>query len=122
VKAASRKQVFEISGASDDGTDQMVADFSEVQLLRSKSHQGKSAGLSQFIPFIQADLLLFTDANTMFEHDAVVTLSRHFEDPEVGYVVGAQRYRDTPNIPSFSSEAIYWHRELRIKELESQVS
>jgi cellulose synthase/poly-beta-1,6-N-acetylglucosamine synthase-like glycosyltransferase len=64
----------------------------------------------------QDEILVFTDANTMFRRDAVSLLLRHFADPRVGGVCGrlAFRRRETE-----SSENSYWELEAGLKQKES---
>lgn len=117
-------EVLVISDASDDGTDEIVAEFSgdRVHLCRQEERRGKSAGLSKFCPDAQGDVIVFTDANSMFRPDAVEKLVRHFDDPRVGYTVGTQRYDENDQTASAESEKAYWNFELMQKELESRVS
>ncbi len=87
---ADRLDVMVISDASDDGTDDIVREFADdrVRLCRMNDRSGKSAGLSHFCPQAAGDILVFTDANSMFQADALSHLLCHFDDPHVGYTVG----------------------------------
>ncbi len=72
--------IMVISDASDDGTDDIVQSFSarNVRCFRQSERLGKSAGLTRFCPEATGDLLVFTDANSMFRPDALLKLVRHF--------------------------------------------
>ena len=61
------------------------------------------------------DILVFTDANTMFAPDALQKLVRHFADPEVGGVCGRLVFRVSTAVP----EGRYWQWETLLKERES---
>lgn len=117
-------EVMVISDASDDGTDEIVRRFADQQVrcCRQEQRLGKSAGLSRFCPEAQGEILVFTDANSMFAPNALAKLVRHFDDPTIGYSVGRQLYANTTGEASADSENIYWNMELRIKEWESRVS
>lgn len=121
---ADRLDIMVISDASDDGTDDIVRQFDEsrVRLFRMESRAGKSAGLSQFCPNASGEILVFTDANSMFQTDALSHLLCHFDDPEVGYTVGRQQYVETQDTASSDSENIYWSYELLMKQWESRLS
>ncbi len=116
--------VMVISDASSDATDDIVREFTgpRVSLCRQEERLGKSAGLTRFCPQATGEILVFTDANSIFETDALRNLVRHFDDPDVGYAVGCQLY-STDNVgASADSENVYWSIELKLKEWESRVS
>ena len=68
---------------------------------------------------IDSPFVVFTDANAMFDEDAIRMLLRPFADERVGYVVGAALYSDAPGTTGARTEGRYWSRELESKELES---
>ncbi|MGB7328757.1 MAG: glycosyltransferase family 2 protein, partial [Rubripirellula sp.] len=115
--------VMVISDASDDGTDEIVEGWDDprVTLCRMKRRSGKSAGLTRFCPRTSADILVFTDANSIFKPDALTKLARHFDDIDLGYSVGRQSYTNI-NSSSSDSENIYWSIELMMKAWESRLS
>jgi cellulose synthase/poly-beta-1,6-N-acetylglucosamine synthase-like glycosyltransferase len=117
-------QVMVISDASDDGTDELVLKFANRGVLccRQSERLGKSAGLSRFCPQASGEILVFTDANSMFRPDALKNLVRHFDDPTVGYTVGRQLYDRHATEASADSENFYWNIELCLKDWESRLS
>ena len=116
-------EIMVISDASDDGTDEIVASYADrhVRLCRQEQRFGKSAGLTRFCPAARGEILVFTDANSMFWPDALSKLLRHFDDPAVGYTVGRQIYDTASQGASASSENVYWCMELRLKAWESRL-
>ena len=116
--------VLVISDASDDGTDEVVAQYAErrVTLRRSEPRGGKSLGLTRFVPEIDSDIIVFSDANSMYDPDAIRKLVRHFADPDVGYVVGHQRYVENLGSRVSESERAYWDYEVKLKQWESDLS
>ncbi len=123
---SDKYEILVVSDASSDETDSIVRSCSEqdkrVRLLRQEERRGKSAGLNHAVTVARGDVLVFSDANAMYEPDALQELVRPFTDPEVGYVVGAQRYRSSDETESQSSEGLYWRLELWLKEQESAYS
>ena len=119
-------EILVVSDASSDETDAIVRTYTEkdkrVRLLRQEERRGKSAGLNHAITVARGDILVFSDANAMYEPNALQELVKPFADPEVGYVVGAQRYRSSDETESQSNEGLYWRLELRLKEQESAYS
>ncbi|QDT06278.1 Beta-monoglucosyldiacylglycerol synthase [Rubripirellula lacrimiformis] len=117
-------EILVISDGSEDRTDEIVAGFTDprVQLRRQDPRLGKSAGLSRYCPEANGEILVFTDANSMFQPDALSKLLRHFDDPRVGYSVGRQSYTDGDQSSSSDSENLYWSMELLMKAWESRLS
>lgn len=83
-----------ISDGSSDRTDAIVNEHvsSRVRLLVQETNQGKTAALNRAAKETDSDILVFTDANSMFDKDAVLRLARRFTDPQIGLVSGHSRY------------------------------
>lgn len=117
--------VIVASDASSDQTDEIVRDFAKVNgrvlLVRQDERRGKSAILNKAVAAATGEIVVFSDANAMYEADAVSRLVDGFADPKVGYVVGAALYYDAAGLPSGESEGLYWNFELLLKRLESAV-
>lgn len=115
-------EVLVVSDASDDGTDQIVADCSDprVRLFRQHERQGKSLGLTRAVPTARGEILVFSDANSMYDRQALGKLVRHFADQAVGYVVGLQGYLDQTGSAVVASESLYWRYETWLKLHESR--
>lgn len=118
-------EIMVISDASDDGTDEIVREYaqedSRIRLLRQEERLGKTAGLNKGVPEARGEIIVFSDANAMYHPDALLELVKPFQNPRVGYVVGAALYND-PEAEAAESEGLYWKFELALKEMESTVS
>jgi cellulose synthase/poly-beta-1,6-N-acetylglucosamine synthase-like glycosyltransferase len=88
-----------------------VYDFSE--------RCGKPAVLNKLLPRARGDIVVFCDANTEFEPDAIRTIVRHFTRPEIGCVCGELRLRSRGQA---TGEQIYWRFETLLKFLESRLN
>jgi cellulose synthase/poly-beta-1,6-N-acetylglucosamine synthase-like glycosyltransferase len=64
-----------------------------VDLWIAARRGGKTEVLNHLVPLIDADVILFTDANTMHHPDSLKKLVRSFADPAVGGVAGNIRHR-----------------------------
>jgi cellulose synthase/poly-beta-1,6-N-acetylglucosamine synthase-like glycosyltransferase len=115
-------QIIVISDCSDDGTDEIVGTYvsNGIQLVRQMERRGKAAGLNLGLQEAKGEILVFSDANAIYQSDAVRRLVVHFGDPAAGYVVGSARYRDSEDqVSSADSEGLYWKFESWVKERES---
>ena len=86
--------LFVVSDESTDGTDEAVAgiDDHRVELIRQIPRSGKTAALNLAMKSIQSDIVVFSDANSIYSPDAIRNLVRNFESDNVGYVSGKLIY------------------------------
>jgi cellulose synthase/poly-beta-1,6-N-acetylglucosamine synthase-like glycosyltransferase len=118
---AGALEIVVISDASDDGTDAIVGEFAArgVVLARQHTRQGKTVGLNRTIPGLRGEIVVFSDANALYERQALLNLVRNFADPQVGCVTGEARYLPRGATLADSGERAYWDFEIRIKRWES---
>ncbi|MCB1859364.1 MAG: glycosyltransferase family 2 protein [Gammaproteobacteria bacterium] len=115
--------ILVISDASDDETDQIVLQWSakepRISLHRQERRLGKTMGLNAGISQIKSELIVFSDANAMYQPNAMKELVKYFRDQRVGYVVGAALYNQDESSKANQSEDLYWNMELSLKQWES---
>ena len=113
-------EIIVISDASSDATDAIVGEFDDegVRLLRMQDRSGKTLGLNAAVEQASGDIVVFSDANAIYDSDAINALARRFVDPGIGAVIGEQKYVDGDS-ESGKNESLYWRYETAIKELES---
>jgi cellulose synthase/poly-beta-1,6-N-acetylglucosamine synthase-like glycosyltransferase len=76
------------------------------------------AVLQKLVPEAAGHILVFTDANTFLEPQALRMLVRPFADPRVGAVCGELRLQAPDG--SLQSEGAYWRYETILKTLENR--
>ena len=86
-----------VSDESSDRTDEIVKAFSAtsevpVTLVRQQPRQGKTSGLNMIVPVASGDIIVFSDANSLYDKQALICLVSNFDDPNVGYVTGKMVY------------------------------
>lgn len=112
-------EVIVASDGSNDGTNEIVASYEgrPVKLL-ALPRQGKIPALNAAAAAASGEVLVFSDATTMFASDALRALVRPLADPAVGGVAGDQRYfkqKDAAN----AGEHAYWSFDRMLKRAES---
>jgi cellulose synthase/poly-beta-1,6-N-acetylglucosamine synthase-like glycosyltransferase len=80
---------------------------------------GKVPAQNAAVRATSSDVVAFSDANSMWEPDALRRLVRHFADPEVGYVCGRLRLIEPGT--GRNVEGQYWRYELWLRALESRL-
>ena len=122
LKYGGRLSIVVASDGSSDRTTSIVEDYRDmgVELWHSPVRRGKNSVLNEVVPRRTEDVIVFTDANSLFADDAVARLVARLGDPRVGCVVGKLSYaRDVTSVGR--GESIYWRYEMKIKELESRL-
>jgi cellulose synthase/poly-beta-1,6-N-acetylglucosamine synthase-like glycosyltransferase len=114
-------EIIIASDGSTDDTAAIVRRFSDrgVRLL-DLSRQGKAAALNAAVAAASGDILVFSDANSMYDPGAIRALARPFTDPSVGGVAGNQVYRATTAATAPGGEQIYWDFDRKLKRSQSQ--
>jgi cellulose synthase/poly-beta-1,6-N-acetylglucosamine synthase-like glycosyltransferase len=110
-----RLQVIVASDGSNDAT-VGIAREAGADLVLELPRGGKVTAQNAAAEEATGELLAFSDANSMWEPDALVQLLEPFRDERVGYVCGQVRFHgpDGGNL-----EGAYWRFEMKVRELES---
>lgn len=127
------------SDGSDDGTNEIVAAFGEraalpaVRLL-ALPRMGKASALNAAVETAEGEILVFSDANSIFAPHTLQALLAPFADAAVGGVAGNQVYTASANgsAPAGESavkaigdnagigERLYWAFDRKMKLYESR--
>jgi len=117
-----KREIIAFSDASSDRTDKIVESYTDqgVKLLRIEGRKGKTYCQNEAVKIATGEILVFSDANSMYQPDAINKLVRHFADERVGCVAGELRYRGGGE--AVEGERTYWRYDQTLKRLESKVS
>jgi cellulose synthase/poly-beta-1,6-N-acetylglucosamine synthase-like glycosyltransferase len=90
------EELLEIIISSDGSTDKthdIVLRFNDPRVVLKRFERvGKTECLNRVVPEAKGDIILFTDANSMFPPDLLNQVSSNFVDPDVGLVTGWTKY------------------------------
>jgi cellulose synthase/poly-beta-1,6-N-acetylglucosamine synthase-like glycosyltransferase len=118
----SIEYLFVTDGSTDD-TPAVVARFPSIRLLHQAPRAGKSAAVNRAVGQARNEILIFSDANTLLNKEAIRNIARHYFDPKVGGVAGEKKVMSpaTNTAPSDGGdgEGIYWRYESRLKQIDS---
>lgn len=117
---------FEILVASDGSKDRTVETakmFScqGIRILEFKENRGKTIVQNESVRMSKGEILLFTDAASLINREALKNIVRHFADDRVGCVAGRLKYIDTHTNLTTESQGLYWRYESNIRETESRI-
>lgn len=111
------------SDCSADATDDIARSFAGrgVRLYRQPARGGKTAAQNAAIERVSGEIVLFSDATTLYQSDVLRVMMPNFADAEVGCVAGKLIYVD-PNQTSVGDGAkSYWSYETFLKTHESRI-
>lgn len=109
------------SDGSSDGTDEIVRKYEDQGIrLLSRPRQGKAPALNAAVSASTGDILVFSDANSIYTPDAIRALVRPFADPQVGAVAGNQCYLKGSKNGAAVGERSYWQFDRNLKQAQSQ--
>jgi cellulose synthase/poly-beta-1,6-N-acetylglucosamine synthase-like glycosyltransferase len=117
---ADQLEVLVASDASDDETDEIVKTYAArgVRLVRARQRNGKEYVQGLAVAVATGDVIVFTDAATTLEPDALGRLVQNFADPSIGAVSTEDCVVDTLGNPT--GEGLYVKYEMWVRRLESR--
>jgi poly-beta-1,6-N-acetyl-D-glucosamine synthase len=115
-------QLLIVTDGSDDGTPDLVKQFETqgVELLHQPERRGKMAAINRAMQHVRGEIIVFSDANNLYQPDTLRKLALPFNDPQVGAVTGAKLILKGDGDLG-ESEGLYWKYESYIKKQESRV-
>jgi cellulose synthase/poly-beta-1,6-N-acetylglucosamine synthase-like glycosyltransferase len=119
------KELLEIIVASDcssDRTDEIVSQFASrgVRLYRQPQRLGKTTAQNAAVERARGEILLFSDATTMYQPSVLRAMMPNFADPSVGCVAGRLIYVDPSRSTVGRGAVTYWSYETFVKKHESR--
>jgi len=121
-----RFQLIFITDGSSDRTPDLILPFKEITSLHINERKGKMAAIKRAIPYVNGEIIVFSDANTFLNKEAIKNLVRHYQNKKVGAVAGEKRILVEQHADATSAgEGFYWKYESKLKtwdyELHSNV-
>ncbi|NMC13441.1 MAG: glycosyltransferase family 2 protein [Chloroflexi bacterium] len=115
--------IIVVSDGSTDKTDEIVKSYScqGVQLYRVEGRVGKTEARNRAVLECQREIVVFSDATTLFHRDAIRMLVRGFADPSVGQISGHYKYFDPHDTNVGIATRLFWKYENLIKRSQNNL-
>ena len=123
---ADKLEFLIASDFSTDKTDEIVESFISahpewrIRIHKSVNHFGKTNAQNETQELCGTEILVMTDANAIFEPNAVRELVSYFTDLDIAYVSGQLKYMNIEGNSTASSEGFYWKLDLMCRDIESR--
>lgn len=119
---AKKLQFLWVTDGSNDQTNERLSRWPQATILHQPQRQGKTAALNRGMKFVKTPLVVFTDANTNLNREALREIVHAFANPKVGCVAGEKRIAvQTKDNAASGGEGIYWKYESTLKALDSRL-
>ena len=114
------------SDNSTDSTNGILKNFSQetpnLKFNRFEQRRGKPNVLNDLVENATSEILIFSDANTIYKKDAIKKIVQYYVDENVGGVSGKLKLLEHENASqSASQEKIYWDLETLLKQKEGEL-
>jgi hypothetical protein len=109
--------IVAVDGAADATAELARAAGADIVLELPRA--GKYRAQDAAVRAASGELLAFSDANSMWDPDALANLAAAFDDPQVGYACGQVRF---VNDAGTNQEGLYWRYEMWLREHESALA
>jgi cellulose synthase/poly-beta-1,6-N-acetylglucosamine synthase-like glycosyltransferase len=116
-------EIIVASDCSSDGTDEIVRSMASrgVRLHRQPERLGKTAAQNAAVEQASGEIILFSDATTLYQKDVLRALMPNFADSSVGCATGRVVYTDAATSSVGHGTRSYWSYEFLLKKHESNV-
>ena len=116
-----RVEYLFVSDGSTDSTPNIISKYSDIRLLHEPERRGKIAAMERAAAATDAEILVFTDANTILNRDALLNICRHYRDASVGAVSGEKKVSTDGVADATAGEGFYWKYESKLKQWDSEL-
>ncbi len=115
-------EIIVASDCSSDKTDEIVGEFAArgVKLYRQDGRRGKTSAQNMAVERAEGEIILFSDATTLYKTDVLRAMLPNFADKTVGCVAGKLIYVDASASSVGKGARSYWNYETFLKESESR--
>ncbi|MDB5009615.1 MAG: icaA 1 [Mucilaginibacter sp.] len=110
-----------ITDGSTDKTAEIVSKYPQIIHMHSIERMGKMAAVHRAVAAVDTDVIVFTDANTFLNNDAIINICRHYSDANVGAVAGEKRVHIAETADATAGEGFYWKYESKLKAWDSEL-
>jgi cellulose synthase/poly-beta-1,6-N-acetylglucosamine synthase-like glycosyltransferase len=115
-------QFLFVTDGSDDQTPDIVRRYKQIELLHQPERQGKIMAVQRAMPEVAGEIVVFTDANTLLNRDALKNIVRHFAHDKVGVVSGEKRIlHQKADEAAGAGEGFYWRYESKLKQWDDEL-
>ena len=118
---AGKLRIVWITDGTTDNTSELLYRYPGITVMHDYKRSGKIHAMNRGMSVVDTPIVVFTDANSMLNTEAIREIVRPFALDKVGCVTGEKRIASSHKQEAVSAgEGLYWQYESLIKKLESK--
>jgi len=115
-------QIIFITDGSTDRTPELILSFKQITALHNGDRNGKMAAIKRAMPYVDGEIIVFSDANTFLNRQSINQLVKHYQNKKVGAVAGEKRIIVAEQADASSAgEGFYWKYESKLKSWDYEL-
>lgn len=114
-------QLIFVTDGSRDDTPAIIAKYPQIKLLHKDGRSGKINAVHRAMGEVNTEIVVFTDANTFLNENALLRIAKHYVNPKVGAVSGEKRVAIDANADATAGEGFYWKYESALKKWDAEL-
>jgi len=116
-------EIIIVSDGSTDKTNIIAKEYEKngIISIHQAKRMGKTAAINRAVSQAKNEILIFSDANSMFKKNAIKKLVRHFNNLEIGGVCGRKSIIKNKKRKASLGDNLFWHYESALKQAESNL-
>jgi cellulose synthase/poly-beta-1,6-N-acetylglucosamine synthase-like glycosyltransferase len=119
---ADQLRIIFITDGSTDSTPDIVRKYPEIELMHSPERGGKSKAMNRAMTVVTSEVVVFCEANTDLNPEALLFLARHYANEKVGGVSGEKKVVEAGEATnSGAGEGLYWKYESTLKKWDAEL-
>lgn len=118
---AGKLSLVFVTDGSSDRTPELVGNYPQIKLMHTPVRSGKILAMHRAMDEVDTEVVVFTDANTFLNKDALLLIARHYADNKVGAVSGEKRVMQDALSDATAGEGFYWKYESTLKKWDSEL-
>jgi cellulose synthase/poly-beta-1,6-N-acetylglucosamine synthase-like glycosyltransferase len=109
-----------VTDGSNDKTNELLAKYPEITVYFQPERKGKINAMNRGMEFVDSEIVIFSDGNTILSNDAVNEIVKAFNNKNVGCIAGEKRIElSSKDSAAAAGEGFYWKYESWIKQLDA---
>lgn len=117
---AEKLEIIFVTDGSSDGTPGIISRYPQVKLLHQPGRHGKTAAINRAMKQVNSEIVVFCDANTLLNKEAIRNIVKHYADENTGGVAGEKKVIGKAG-EAASTEGVYWKYESLLKRMDASL-
>lgn len=108
-----------ITDGSTDSTPQKIGKYPRIKLMHKDLREGKTMAINRAMTEVKTPFVVFCDANTYLNREAIKKIVAHYHDSKTAAVAGEKRIAEAADAAG-AGEGFYWKYESTLKQMDAR--